>query len=886
MSRFNILAFCISLGAAVVQAQDASQPWALGTKVSIMAVSLDKPADASTGCPTKLADAQATPWDFVPIQANLDLGIIVASNPNPERKLVESFYLTNGVAFGTTPLAETTTRIRVDGQNVCWFRDASNGNVRLGRCGPNFPDQAFSVIMPAEGKTTTSGISTTDDGGNSNAVLAGLPDKNETPIVFGGGSEMRFCIYNTDTGAPLTTPATKEAAYTAQVTYSNLTSTSFKDGAPKSESEAPQCNWAAWGDDGPNGTAVNVQQSSSSPDCILARTAATTPSQCADDPSNGDCILHVALAFCADVPEVKQGLKPDETDAAIESCIRKAAMGPCVANPGGAACASGLFAGIAFAGGAPGGGSSSARMRRQVDLKKLFFGDPNNPDSQLSFESQFFMGIAKNLINSAASLLNMMATPFMEELRAKCEEASMWTHLFNNQTGERVQAGCGKMFATWDNLTVPHFDPSTPVEQAGSIFADVAMLLSAVGDIAEAAKATSAVDWVMSKFGLKAAQLGKEEGLVLEAVQGENTVQIFRDAGDGKAALIETEAEGEALAREVDQSAFRSCVECVEAGGLKKRDEEESSSELRPRAPLKKRFCCAPGLTLKLDVPPPPRGPRALNARTLGAVTGEDTNTVLTSMSKAFSTWYKDGKAVLGADASVDEASKVLLSTTKTITSKNSEMIGALEKLYGIDAKESYALKNWFGAKQASRMLPGLEESMAKMPYATGTVIRSTNLDAETLKMLDEGAAGIVSKGEKGVYEVQDLVINKDPLIPDAPAERKILAATMELDDAALTFNARYFFVINSKSGRLTAPFSGEWLREVDFVQGSSGKFKLIGKQELNGGAKAAAEAGSQGPFAVYYFDEVEAPTASASFTADQITQALKDANVKWEGNP
>lgn len=849
-----------------------------------MAVS--KEADASTTCPAKLSDAQAAPWDFAPVQANLDLGIIVASNPNPDGKLVESFYLTNGVAFGQQSLEEAATRIRVDGQNLCWLRDASNGNVRLGRCGPDFPDQAFTVALPAEGQTTTSGISTTDGGGSSMAVMYEIPGEIDTPITFGDGSQIPFCIYDTDAGLPLTTPADQEAAYTAQVTYTNLTSTSFKDGAPKSESEAPQCNWAAWGEDGPNGTATNIQESSSSPDCVLARTAATMPAECADDPTNGDCILHVALAFCADLPEPREGLPAAEANGAVETCVRKASLGPCVANPGGAACASGLFAGIAFVDGtdSTGGGSASARLKRKLDLTTLLFGDPNNPDSELPYESQFFLGIFKNLFNSGANALNMLATPFMEEARWKCQEASMWTHLFNNETGVKVREGCAKMFATWDNSTVPQLELNTPFEEAGSVFADVAMLLSAVGDIAEAAKAVSAVDWVMGKFGLKAAELGKEEGLVLEAVDGENTVQIFRDAGDGSPALIKTEGEGEALAREVDESAFRDCMECIEPGLAKRREQDESP--LLARAPLKKRLCCAPGLTLKLDVPPPVQGPRPINMRTLDAVTGEDGNEVLGSMSTALSTWYKDGKAVLGADASVDETSQLLLSTTKTITSKNSEMIAALEKLYGIDARESYALKNWFGAKQASRMLPGLEEALAKMPYATGTAIRSTNLDAETLKMLDEGAAGIVSQGEKGVYEVRDLVINKDPMFPDAPAERKIMAATMELDDSALTFNGRYFFVINSRSGRLAAPFSGEWLREVDFVQGSSGKFRLIGKQELNGGAKAAAESGAQGPFAVYYFDEVEAPTAPASFTTDQVTQALKDANVKWEGNP
>lgn len=850
-----------------------------------MAVS--KEADASTTCPATLSDAQAAPAEFVPVQANLDLGIIVASNPNPDGKLVESFYLTNGVAFGSQPIEDAATRIRVDGQNVCWFRDANDGNVRLGRCGPDFPDQAFTFALPAEGQTTTSAISTTDGGGSSLAVMYEIPAKIDTPIIFGDGSQIPFCIYDSNDGVPLTTPSDQAAAYTAQVSYSNLTSTSFQNGAPKSESEAPECNWAAWGEDGPNGTATNVQESSSSPDCILARTAATMPTECADDPTNGDCILHVALAFCADLPEVREGLPAAESNAAIETCVRKASLGPCVANPAGAACASGLFAGITFVDGVDdtgSGGSASARLKRKLDLTTLLFGDPNNPDSELPFESQFFLGIFKNLVNSAATALNMIATPFMEELRWKCQEASAFTHLFNNETGIKVRKGCAKMFATWDNSSVPQLELNTPFEKAGSIFADVAMLLSAVGDVAEAAKAVSAVDWVMGKFGLKAAELGKEEGLVLEAVEGENTVQIFRDAGDGSPALIKTEGEGEALAREVDESAFRDCMECIEPGVTKRLEGDDGL--LSPRAPLKKRLCCAPGLTLKLDVPPPVQGPRPISMRTLDAVTGESANDVLTSMSTSFSTWYKDGKAVLGADASVDETSQLLLSTTKTITSKNAEMIAALEKLYGIDAKESYALKNWFGAKQASRMLPGLEEAMAKMPYATGTAIRSTNLDAETLKMLDEGAAGIISKGEKGVYEVRDLVINKDPMFPDAPAERKILAATMELDDSALTFNARYFFVINSKSGRLTAPVSGEWLREVDFVQGSSGKFRLIGRQELNGGAKAAAEPGAQGPFAVYYFDEVEVPTAPASFTTDQVTQALKDANVRWEGNP
>lgn len=146
-----------------------------------MAVS--KEADASTTCPATLSDAQAAPAEFAPVQANLDLGIIVASNPNPDGKLVESFYLTNGVAFGSQPIEEAATRVRVDGQNLCWFRDANDGNVRLGRCGPDFPDQAFTVALPAEGQMTTSAISTTDSGGSSLAVMYEIPAKIDTPTI-------------------------------------------------------------------------------------------------------------------------------------------------------------------------------------------------------------------------------------------------------------------------------------------------------------------------------------------------------------------------------------------------------------------------------------------------------------------------------------------------------------------------------------------------------------------------------------------------------------------------------------------------------------------------------------------------------------------------------
>lgn len=44
-----------------------------------------------------------------------------------------------------------------------------------------------------------------------------------------------------------------------------------------------------------------------------------------------------------------------------------------------------------------------------------------------------------------------------------------------------------------------------------------------------------------------------------------------------------------------------------------------------------------------------------------------------------------------------------------------------------------------------------------------------------------------------------------------------------------------YLLMINSKSGRYLAPVANSEYRETDFVQGIAGKFKLIGRQELNG---------------------------------------------------
>lgn len=69
----------------------------------------------------------------------------------------------------------------------------------------------------------------------------------------------------------------------------------------------------------------------------------------------------------------------------------------------------------------------------------------------------------------------------------------------------------------------------------------------------------------------------------------------------------------------------------------------------------------------------------------------------------------------------------------------------------------------------------------------------------------------------------------------DGDLIRKVMATTLNLGDGMFTTTKDYLLMINSKTGRYLAPVANSEYRETDFVQGIAGKFKLIGRQELNG---------------------------------------------------
>ena len=97
------------------------------------------------------------------------------------------------------------------------------------------------------------------------------------------------------------------------------------------------------------------------------------------------------------------------------------------------------------------------------------------------------------------------------------------------------------------------------------------------------------------------------------------------------------------------------------------------------------------------------------------------------------------------------------------------------------------------------------------------------------------------------------MVVNRvSPPTAGGESPRLVMACSLafqfDYDSTAL-----YRFVINSKTGRYIAPTipQGVNQNEIIFVQGVSGKFKLLGYQPLNGGEEARL-AGRPGPYGVF----------------------------------
>ncbi|KAH8752029.1 hypothetical protein F5883DRAFT_207190 [Diaporthe sp. PMI_573] len=246
-------------------------------------------------------------------------------------------------------------------------------------------------------------------------------------------------------------------------------------------------------------------------------------------------------------------------------------------------------------------------------------------------------------------------------------------------------------------------------------------------------------------------------------------------------------------------------------------------------------------------------------------------------MSEGFAKWYAEGQSV---SVNVDELSSLLLEASKNQPDWV-KIAPATTRVYGLNSQETSALRTW---AQFYYIWPDFEPAITKLPAANGLVIRSTDLEAPTITMLNNLKAGTISKGTPGIYEVSDLVVNVNRgRTEDRDLIRKVMATTLNLGDGMFTTTKDYLLMINSKSGRYLAPVANSGYRETDFVQGIGGKLKLIGRQELNGG-EAAKAAGKPGPYGVYYFEEIEVPASTSTATLADLRQALADEGVSLSG--
>ena len=104
------------------------------------------------------------------------------------------------------------------------------------------------------------------------------------------------------------------------------------------------------------------------------------------------------------------------------------------------------------------------------------------------------------------------------------------------------------------------------IEQAGSVYADVVSLLFAVADIAkvaEAAKFVGGIKTLLAKFIPRSLKAGEGVGgIVLEATEGSSTVQIFRDAGDGKPMGLYRQEDFDALQQSIHDEGLSKAL-CV-----------------------------------------------------------------------------------------------------------------------------------------------------------------------------------------------------------------------------------------------------------------------------------------------------------------------------------
>lgn len=208
----------------------------------------------------------------------------------------------------------------------------------------------------------------------SGLSVVGPPSQNGGPLTLSQEStDYGVCIYDVQSGNYAVAPSNPTQSHFQNQQLTNLTGVAVPGTQqPLPATDLPGCSV---GDSfSPNTSTYYFN----TVDCAIAKAVNGMPAGCESNPQGAECILYLFPAFCGD------------STSDIEYCLRRIPLGPCVANPGGAACLSGQFPGIQFV---VGGGNSSSSKRDNSDP---LFGD--NGQDLVPLEDQFWIGKKHYLI--------------------------------------------------------------------------------------------------------------------------------------------------------------------------------------------------------------------------------------------------------------------------------------------------------------------------------------------------------------------------------------------------------------------------------------------------------------------------------------------------------
>ncbi|KDN67466.1 hypothetical protein CSUB01_12516, partial [Colletotrichum sublineola] len=507
-------------------------------------------------------------------------GKIVAESLDKARKDASTFFLTNGwrssARDGVTYAPDRQTRIQLayNGSSKvgCLAVNAEERTLFLKACSFQDATQGFWVEKHVENEEPSVSEITAATG-MTKLTSPGA----KGPSVLIGSSPGQVCFYNAD----------NDWTISAGTTYipSDALTTLWDQAIP--DSEVPMGSvWL------PGCINADGSDNSNSLDCVLAMSYNRAPQECATNPQATDCILNYLGAFCGDLVLSRQRANnpiPDaEVGNALETCARKIALGPCIANPAGAACMSGLFAGIVFPGLAGSSVSASAK-RDEISARYALFPEERVKDH--IFE-EFVIGFVKQLLNSVSDTVKFL-------FDSQNENSVTWCNGMARALGsDTLRSKCSRIWALKQS-PAPHLNYDNSIQKAGAITSLVVANLLAINDTINAAKAMRPEAWAGLKSLFNISGAGEAEG--------SSTVEVFKLGPNDDVFPFASENESEVALEEALENGFS---DCVEIDTLKRR--VRRSSSVGPRGlkrPMGLKLACPP-LTSG-DVPAALREPAA-----------------------------------------------------------------------------------------------------------------------------------------------------------------------------------------------------------------------------------------------------------------------------------